>query len=108
MRIRGPKPDPGAVVRTLPNAENCREVHERTDAPKRTPHRPPDAQTPAPQPAPPAVHVLRGQSLGLLLTRPTVPGAYSYLAALEARPVRELLRRFSGRAARPVSNPSSD
>ena len=55
-----------------------------------------------------AVTIIGGQTLCLLLTLLVVPVAYSYLAELEALPVRDLLRRFSGRTARPVSNPSSD
>ena len=55
-----------------------------------------------------AVTIIGGQTLCLLLTLLIVPVAYSYLAELEVLPVRDLLRRFSGRAARPVSNSSSD
>ena len=55
-----------------------------------------------------AVTIIGGQTLCLLLTLLIVPVAYSYLAELEALPVRDLLRRLSGRPARPISNPSSD
>ena len=55
-----------------------------------------------------AVTIIGGQTLCLLLTLLIVPVAYSYLAELEVLPVRDLLRRFSGRPARPASNPSSD
>jgi HAE1 family hydrophobic/amphiphilic exporter-1 len=56
-----------------------------------------------------AVTIIGGQTLCLLLTLLIVPVAYSYLAELVALPVRDLLRRFSGRPARPTSkNPSSD
>jgi len=55
-----------------------------------------------------AVTIIGGQTLCLLLTLLIVPVAYSYLAELEALPVGDLLRRFSGRPARQISNPPSD
>jgi hydrophobic/amphiphilic exporter-1 (mainly G- bacteria), HAE1 family len=55
-----------------------------------------------------AVTIIGGQTLCLLLTLLIVPVAYSYLAELEALPLRELPRRLFGRARVPVSSSSDD
>jgi HAE1 family hydrophobic/amphiphilic exporter-1 len=55
-----------------------------------------------------AVTIIGGQSLCLLLTLLIVPVAYSYLAGLEALPLRELPRRLFGRARVPISSSSDD
>jgi HAE1 family hydrophobic/amphiphilic exporter-1 len=55
-----------------------------------------------------AVTIIGGQTLCLLLTLLIVPVAYSYLAGLEALPLRELPRRLFGRARVPISSSSDD
>jgi HAE1 family hydrophobic/amphiphilic exporter-1 len=55
-----------------------------------------------------AVTIIGGQTLCLLLTLLIVPVAYSYLAELEALPLRELPRRILGRRHSPISSPSAD
>jgi HAE1 family hydrophobic/amphiphilic exporter-1 len=53
-----------------------------------------------------AVTIIGGQTLCLLLTLLIVPVAYSYLAELEALPLRDLPRRLFGRARVPISSSS--
>jgi hydrophobic/amphiphilic exporter-1 (mainly G- bacteria), HAE1 family len=55
-----------------------------------------------------AVTIIGGQTLCLLLTLLIVPVAYSYLAELEALPLRDLPRRLFGRARMPISSSSDD
>jgi hydrophobe/amphiphile efflux-1 (HAE1) family protein len=55
-----------------------------------------------------AVTIIGGQTLCLLLTLLIVPVAYSYLAELEALPLRDLPRRLFGRARVPISSSSDD
>jgi HAE1 family hydrophobic/amphiphilic exporter-1 len=55
-----------------------------------------------------AVTIIGGQTLCLLLTLLIVPVAYSYLAELEALPLRELPRRILGRRHSPISSPAAD
>jgi HAE1 family hydrophobic/amphiphilic exporter-1 len=55
-----------------------------------------------------AVTIIGGQTLCLLLTLLIVPVAYSYLAELEALPLRDLPRRLFGRARVPISSFSDD
>jgi HAE1 family hydrophobic/amphiphilic exporter-1 len=55
-----------------------------------------------------AVTIIGGQTLCLLLTLLIVPVAYSYLAELEALPLRELPGRVFGRSRAPVTNSSAD
>ncbi len=55
-----------------------------------------------------AVTIIGGQTLCLVLTLLIVPVAYSYLAELEALPLRDLPRRLFGRARVPISSSSDD
>ena len=55
-----------------------------------------------------AVTIIGGQTLCLLLTLLIVPVAYSYLAELEAFPLRDLPRRVFGRNRAPVTDSSAD
>jgi HAE1 family hydrophobic/amphiphilic exporter-1 len=55
-----------------------------------------------------AVTIIGGQTLCLLLTLLIVPVAYSYLAELEALPLRDLPRRLFGRTRVPISSSSDD
>jgi hydrophobic/amphiphilic exporter-1 (mainly G- bacteria), HAE1 family len=55
-----------------------------------------------------AVTIIGGQTLCLLLTLLIVPVAYSYLAELEAVPLRDLPRRLFGRPRVPISSSSDD
>jgi hydrophobe/amphiphile efflux-1 (HAE1) family protein len=55
-----------------------------------------------------AVTIIGGQTLCLLLTLLIVPVAYSYLAELEALPLRDLPRRLFGRARMLISSSSDD
>jgi hydrophobic/amphiphilic exporter-1 (mainly G- bacteria), HAE1 family len=55
-----------------------------------------------------AVTIIGGQTLCLLLTLLIVPVAYSYLAELEALPLRDLPRGLFGRARVPISSSSDD
>lgn len=55
-----------------------------------------------------AVTIIGGQTLCLVLTLLIVPVAYSYLAELEALPLRDLPRRLFGRSRVPISSSSDD
>ncbi len=55
-----------------------------------------------------AVTIIGGQTLCLVLTLLIVPVAYSYLAELQAVPLRDLPRRLFGRARAPISSSSND